>query len=80
MTLTRLASSVTAVSPRLFLGSLADAERLAKDNPYQIQTVITLCEERVKHRSVGIRYLEFSVAVDTLAGGRTNGLVRSRWE
>jgi protein-tyrosine phosphatase len=61
MTLPRLDSSVTAVSARLFLGSLADAERLAKANPYQIQTVITLCESRVKRRVAGIRYLEFPI-------------------
>jgi hypothetical protein len=57
----RPASSVTAVSPRLFLGSLADAERLAKDNPRPIRTVITLCEECVKQRATGIRYLQFPV-------------------
>jgi protein-tyrosine phosphatase len=61
MTLYLPSSSVTTVSPRLFLGSLADAERLAKNNPHQIQTVITLCEKRVKHRATGIRYLEFPV-------------------
>jgi protein-tyrosine phosphatase len=61
MTLYRPAFSVTPVSPRLFLGSLADAERLAKDNPHQIRTVITLCEKRVKQRAAGIRYLEFPV-------------------
>lgn len=55
------ASSVTPVSPRLFLGSLADAEWLATYNVHQIQTVITLCEQRVKHRVAGIRYLEFPV-------------------
>ena len=51
MALKALASSVTPVSTKLFLGSLADAERLAKDNPHQIRTVITLCEKRVKHRA-----------------------------
>ena len=61
MALKRLASSVTPVSTRLFLGSLEDAERLAKDNPYQIQAVITLCKRRVRHRVAGIRYLEFPV-------------------
>ena len=61
MTLNRLASSVTAVSTRQFLGSLADAERLAKDNPHQIRTVISLCEERVKQRATDIRYVQFPV-------------------
>ena len=61
MALKALASSVTPVSTKLFLGSLADAERLAKDNPHQIRTVITLCEKRVKHRATNIRYLQFPV-------------------
>jgi protein-tyrosine phosphatase len=61
MTLNRPAFSVTPVSPKLFLGSLADAERLANANPYQIQTVITLCEARVKQRVRGVRYIEFPV-------------------
>ncbi|SPE19123.1 putative Protein-serine/threonine phosphatase [Candidatus Sulfotelmatomonas gaucii] len=61
MTLNRPDSSVTAVSTRLFLGSAADAERLANDNPYQIRTVITLCEGRVKRRAAAIRYLHFPV-------------------
>jgi hypothetical protein len=62
MTLNRPASPVTAVSPRLFLGSLGDAEWLAKDNnPHQIRTVIRLCERRVKRRAAGIRYLHFPV-------------------
>ena len=61
MTLNRLTSSVTAVAPRLFLGSLADAEWLAEYNVHQIQTVITLCEERVKQRAPDIRYLQFPV-------------------
>jgi protein-tyrosine phosphatase len=60
MTVNRPASSVTAVSARLFLGSAADAERLA-NNPHQIQTVITLCEERVKRRLAGIHDLQFPV-------------------
>ena len=61
MTLNRPAFSVTPVSPKLFLGSLADAERLANANPYQIQTVITLCEARLKQRVRGVRYIEFPV-------------------
>jgi protein-tyrosine phosphatase len=61
MTLNRLTSSVTAISSRLFLGSLADAEWLAKYSLHQIRTVITLCEERVIQRAPDIRYLQFPV-------------------
>jgi|ERR1700735_1545802 protein-tyrosine phosphatase len=63
MTLNRPDSSVTAVTTRLFLGRAADAERLAKDNPHQVRTVITLCEKGVKRRAAGIRYLDFPVHV-----------------
>lgn len=55
------ASSLTAVSPRLFLGCLADAEWLANYNIHQIRTVITLCKERVRQRAPGIRYIQFPV-------------------
>ncbi len=61
MTLNRPDSSATAVTTRLFLGGAADAEWLANDNPHQIRTVITLCEERIKRRAAGIRYLHFPV-------------------
>ena len=61
MTLNRPDSSVTAVTTRLFLGSAADAEWLAKYNVHQIRTVITLCEKGVKRRAAGIRYLHFPV-------------------
>jgi len=61
MTLYSAASSVTVVTPKLFLGSLADAEWLATYNIYQIQTVITLSEDRVKQRAADIRYLRFPV-------------------
>lgn len=43
------------------MGSAADAEWLAKDNPHQIRTVITLCEERVKQRAPDIRYVQCPV-------------------
>src|ERR1039458_5899378 len=61
MTLNRRTSSVAAIFSRLFLGSLADAEWLAKYNIHQIRTVITLCEERVKQRAADIRYVQFPV-------------------
>lgn len=34
---------------------------MAKDNPHRIRIVITLCEECVKQRATGIRYLQFPV-------------------
>lgn len=49
-------TGITPVTGRLHIGSLQDAESLAGNNPHQIQTVITLCEERVERRTPGIRY------------------------
>jgi protein-tyrosine phosphatase len=53
--------SITKVLDGLFLGGRRDAEALSSANPHQIATVITLCEEPVGRRALGIRYLHFPV-------------------
>jgi protein-tyrosine phosphatase len=45
----------------LYIGGRCDAEALSSDNPHQIRTVTTLCEEPVSRRSLTIRYLHFPV-------------------
>jgi protein-tyrosine phosphatase len=45
----------------LYIGGRRDAEALSSDNPHQIATVITLCEEPVSRHSLTIRYLHFPV-------------------
>jgi dynein heavy chain/atypical dual specificity phosphatase len=53
--------SPTEILNHLFLGGLEDAELLARENPHQIVTVITLSHEPVVQRVPGIRYLQFPV-------------------
>jgi protein-tyrosine phosphatase len=52
---------MTQIWERLFLGSLADAERLAKANPNGIDTVISLCENSVHPRRQGVNYLHIPI-------------------
>jgi protein-tyrosine phosphatase len=46
---------------RLFLGSLQDAQRLAKGNPNAIDTVISLCEVCVASKRRGVNYLHLPI-------------------
>jgi hypothetical protein len=48
--------TITRVLDGLYIGGVRDAEALSSDNPHQIATVITLCEEPVSRRSLTIRY------------------------
>ena len=53
--------SITKVLDGLYISGRRDAEALSSANPYQIGTVITLCEEPVEQRNPAIRYLHFPV-------------------
>lgn len=53
---------VTPVWKRIFVGSLNDVSDLAKSNPHRITTVISLCSEPVRVKSLGINYLRFPLA------------------
>ena len=53
---------VTQVWKRVFVGSLHDVSDLAKSNPHRITTVISLCSEPVRVKSIGIHYLRFPLA------------------
>jgi protein-tyrosine phosphatase len=53
---------LTSVWERILLGSLRDANDLAKSNPHGITTVISLCSEPVRVKSPGINYLRFPLA------------------
>lgn len=44
------------------MGSLHDAGDLARSNPHRITTVISLCSEAVRVKSLGINYLRFPLA------------------
>ena len=53
---------VTQVWQRVFVGSLRDVSDLAKSNPHRITTVISLCSEPIRVKSLGINYLRFPLA------------------
>ena len=52
--------SITKVLDGLSISGRRDAEALSV-NPYEIATVITLCEEPIEQRNPAIRYLYFPV-------------------
>jgi protein-tyrosine phosphatase len=53
---------ITQVWDRVFVGSLHDVSDFAKSNPHRITTVISLCSEPVRVKSLGINYLRFPLA------------------
>lgn len=55
---------MTRIWERLFIGSLQDAERLSHKNPCGIATVITLCEQCVKGKAAGVRYIHLPIEDD----------------
>jgi protein-tyrosine phosphatase len=55
---------MTQVWERLFLGSLADAEELAADNPDGITTVISLSEVAVQTRREDVNYVHLPIEDD----------------
>jgi atypical dual specificity phosphatase len=52
---------VTKIWERLYLGSLKDAEQLARSNPQRITTVVSLCREQAVHRSPKITYIHIPI-------------------
>ncbi len=52
---------MTRVWERLFVGSLQDAERLSRNNPIQIATVISLSEQCVEHKAEDVRYIHLPI-------------------
>jgi protein-tyrosine phosphatase len=48
---------ITQILERLFLEGLQDAERLSRNNPIQIATVISLSEQCVEHKAEDVRYI-----------------------
>lgn len=55
---------MTRLWERLFIGGIADAEKLAAKNPFRITTVISLSEIPNAQRA-SINYLHFSIEDDT---------------
>jgi hypothetical protein len=52
---------VTKIWERLFLGSLKDAEQLARSNPQRITTVVSLCRQQAIHRAPKITYIHIPI-------------------
>jgi len=52
---------MTQIWERLFIGGLADADRLAEGNPNNINTVISLCEECVTSKRHDVNYLRIPI-------------------
>jgi len=52
---------VTNIWERIYLGSLEDAEQLARSNPRRITTVISLCQEPINHHTAKITYIRIPI-------------------
>ena len=52
---------MTRIWARLYLGSIDDAEALAKSNLHGIRTVLSVCREPVCTRANGVKYLQIPV-------------------
>ena len=52
---------MTRIWERLYLGSLKDAEQLARSNPRRIGTVVSLCREQAAQRSPKIIYIHIPI-------------------
>jgi protein-tyrosine phosphatase len=52
---------VTRIWERLYIGGLADAEKLAEGNPHRITTVVSLSEIPVESKLRGINYLNLPI-------------------
>jgi protein-tyrosine phosphatase len=52
---------MTQIWERLWVGGLTDAERLARGNPNEIDTVISLCSECVSTKRRGVNYVHIPI-------------------
>jgi protein-tyrosine phosphatase len=55
---------MTQIWERLFLGSLAEAEELADDNPSGISTVISLSEVAIQYKRTDVKYVHLPIEDD----------------
>lgn len=52
---------MTKIWERIYLGSLKDAELLARSNPQRITTVVSLCQEQIVHRAAKLTYIRIPI-------------------
>jgi protein-tyrosine phosphatase len=55
---------MTQIWERLYIGGFTDAERLARGNPNNIDTVISLCEECVSAKRPDVNYVHIPIEDD----------------
>lgn len=55
---------MTQIWERLWVGGLTDAERLARGNPNNIDTVISLCEACLTSKRRGVSYIHMPIEDD----------------
>ena len=53
---------MTQIWERLFVGSLRDAELLARSNPRRIATVVSLCKDQATQRAPKLIYMHIPIA------------------
>lgn len=53
---------MTKIWERIYLGSLKDAEALARSNREHISTVISLCQEQIVHRAPKTTYIRIPIS------------------
>ena len=53
---------ITRIWERLYLGSLRDAAQLATENPFGINSVLSLCSQKVPYKASRIRYTRLPIA------------------
>ncbi len=54
-------SDSTRVWERLYLGSLVDAEKIDRSNPFEITTVVSLCSQPIYTKGAAIHYIQIPV-------------------
>ena len=52
---------MTKIWERLYLGSLKDAEQLARSNPQRIASVVSLCRQQAVQRAAKIVYIHIPI-------------------
>lgn len=53
---------MTKIWERIYVGSLRDADLLARSNPERIRTVVSLCQEQIVHRSPKLTYIRIPIS------------------
>lgn len=54
-------TSLTKIWERIYLGSLKDAEQIARSNPQRITTVVSLCQEPIVQQASKVTYIHIPI-------------------